>query len=141
MSQEFRGKCGKRKTHVFIIFPFHQCFAFVAKLYLSPHFPRLEAIKSISVPRLSGNYRNKRRFFDFFVLWEKPEDKHQLTGCLKITSRFSKVQGVVIYQKTFNNECISSILLVMHGPGKAKMAYGFLLHRGKFNVETGGNMI
>ena len=50
-----------------------------------------------------------------------------LTGCLKISSRFSKVQGVINYQVTFSNECILSILLVMHAPGKSKMAYGFLL--------------
>ena len=57
----------------------------------------------------------------------KLEDKHQLTGFLKIMSGFSKVQGVTDYQKTFNNKCILSILLVMHAPGKSTMAYGFLL--------------
>ena len=31
------------------------------------------------------------------------------------------------YQKTFNNKCILSILLVMHALGKSKMAYDFLL--------------
>ena len=109
-------------------FPVHQCFAFVVKLYLSPHFPRLEAIKSISVPRLSGNYQKQKPFPRLSsCFWEKLENKHQLTGCLKMTSRFSKVQGVIIYQKTFNNECILSILLVMHAPGKSKMAYDFLL--------------
>ena len=117
----------KRQKHVFIIFPFRQCFAFVTKMYLSPHFPRLEAIKSISMPRLLDNYQNKRRFLDFSCFWEKLEEKHQLTGCLKITSRFFIVQGVINYQKTFNNECILSILLVMQAPGKSKMAYGFLL--------------
>ena len=117
----------KRKKHVFTTFPFHQCFALVANLYLSPHFPRLEAIKSISVPRLSGNYQNKRRFLDFFVLLGKARRQTSVNRvCLKITSRFSKVQGVINYQKTFNNECILSILLVMHVPGKSKMAYGFL---------------
>ena len=54
------------------------------------------------------------------MLLGKLEDKHQLTGCLKISSRFSKVQGVINYQKTFNNECILSILLVMHAPRKIK---------------------
>ena len=52
-------------------FSLSQSLAFVAKLYLSPDFPRLEAIKSISVPRLSGNYLNKRRFLDFFRTFGK----------------------------------------------------------------------
>ena len=54
-----------------MIFLFRQCLSFVAKLYLSFHFPRLEAIKSISVPRLSGNYLNKRFCFKTFSCFGK----------------------------------------------------------------------
>ena len=52
--------------------------AFVAKLYLSPHFPRLKAIKSISVTRLLVNYQNKSRFLDFFVLLGKVISKSSI---------------------------------------------------------------
>ena len=61
-----------------VIFLFCQCLAYVAKLYLSLHFPRLGEIKSISVPRLSGNYLNKRRFLDFFVLLEEARRQTQI---------------------------------------------------------------
>ena len=78
MSPKFRGENGK--THITCLYHFslRQCFAFVAKLYLSSHFLRLEAITSISVPRLSSNYL-KKRFQDFSCFWGKLEDKHQLT--------------------------------------------------------------
>ena len=64
MSAEFRRKY--RKTHIKCLYhfslpsvPWLRC----AQLYLRP---RLEAIKFISVPRLSGNYLNKKSFLEIF---------------------------------------------------------------------------
>ena len=58
ISPYFRRKYSKTPVARFYhFFFFHQCLTFVAKLYLSPHFLRFKAIKSISVPHLSANSR------------------------------------------------------------------------------------
>ena len=100
MSPTFRGKC--RQTHItcFIISLFRQCLVFVAKLYLSPYFSRREAIKSISVPRISGNYLAKSRFLVFLHFWEKLENNHQLIGCLyctRISSHYESPQLKTVF--------------------------------------------
>ena len=64
--QKIRGKYKKTRITCLYHFPLPSVSCLRCQAVSNPHFPKLEAIKSISVPRLSGNYLNKRRFLDFF---------------------------------------------------------------------------
>ena len=86
--------CGKyRKTHILYFYYFS--LPAMSSCILSPNIPKREAIETISVPRLSGNYLTKRCFLVFDAcFWEMLEDKHQLTRYFKKMSAFSKVERV-----------------------------------------------
>ena len=91
MSPKFSGKY--RKTHV--LYFYHFSLPSMSSCILSPNISKHEAIETISLPRLSGNYLTKRCFLVFDAyFWEMLEDKHQLRRCFKKTSAFSKVERV-----------------------------------------------